>query len=169
MALLFRGVNTENQRCGGTLVGDRYVITAAHCTNYMESSDIIVLIGDTTLGVANDSRRFKKRVSDIRRHRNYDIRTSKNDIAVLVLSSPVDLKAHPNIKPACLPFTETKSDMYGRSAVVSGWGHDVDGGIMSSHLNEVTVKILSDCGLTPPCNILKKDNFSNFFDLFVCI
>ena len=63
-----------------------------------------------------------------------------------VLSSPVDLKAYPNIKPACLPITETKSDMYGRSAVVSGWGIDAYEGIRSSNLNKVPGQILSDCG-----------------------
>ena len=151
VGLIWNSARTMDQRCGGTLVGTRYVITAAHCT--VVTSDIRVIIGDTTLGVANDTTRFITEVSEIRQHPNYNPRTMQNDISVLVLSSPVDLKAHPNIKPACLPFTETKSDMFGRSAVVSGWGHDVDGGSLTSHLKEVTVKILSDCGNIPKCKL----------------
>ena len=140
-----------DQSCGGTLVGDKYVITAAHCT--VQTSDIKVIIGDTTLGVANDTTRFITNVSKIRQHPNYNPITKENDIAVLVLSSAVNLKAHPNIKPVCLPSTETKSDMYGRSAVVSGWGNDADGVSYTSHLKEVTVEILSDCGNIKSCKI----------------
>ena len=146
---MINSVNTEDQYCGGTLVGDRYVITAAHCTAIARNIDIRVLIGDTTLGVANDTTRFFKTVSEIRQHPNYNRLTAKHDISVLVLSSPVDLKAHPNIKPACLPSTETKADMFGRTAVVTGWGTLDYEGIRTSNLNEAIVKILSDCGDVP--------------------
>ena len=127
-------------------MGTRFVITAAHCFTGNRIIDIRVVIGDTTLGVANDTTRFILKVTEIRQHPNFDRQTGSNDIAVVVLSSPVDLKAYPNIKPACLPITETKSDMYGRSAVVSGWGKDASEGIRSSNLNKVPGQILSDCG-----------------------
>jgi len=146
VALLFNSMNTQNQGCGGTLVGDRYVITAAHCTAGSSPSNINVLIGDTTIGVANDTTRFIRTLSEIRQHPAYDSSTTENDIAVLVLSSPVDMYAHPNIKPACLPTTETKADLYGRNAVVSGWGTVSAGGLQTSHLHEVIVNILSGCG-----------------------
>ena len=151
VGLIFDSDGTSFQKCGGTLVGDRYVITAAGCT--VETSDIRVVIGDTTLGVANDTTRFIIRVSEIRVHPKFGILTyisdenqspNANDIAVLVLSTPVPLDIYPNIKPACLPSTETKPEMFGRSAVASGWGSVGD--VKSSHLNVSTVKILSDCG-----------------------
>ena len=143
MALLYDSDDTTRQECGGTLVGDRYVITAAHCS--MGENNIRVVIGDTTLGVANDTTRLIIRVSEIREHPKFNLKTVENDISVLVLSSPVDLKEFPNIKPACLPTTETKSEMFGRSAVVSGWGKN-NISLVPSNLNELTVKILSDCG-----------------------
>ena len=131
-------------------MGDRYVITAAHCTNntkiYIHPDNITVLIGDTTLGVTNVTTQFFRNVSKIIQHPGYNKTNLDNDIAVLVLSSPVDLFAHPNIKPACLPTTETKADMFGRDAVVSGWGILGDDEPLSSHLKEVMVKILPHCG-----------------------
>ena len=140
------------QNCVGTLVGDRHVITAAHCTDGKHPDNITVLIGGTVLGAANDTTQFIKNVSEIREHPEFNHDTlhhdefAKNDIAVLVLSSPVDLFAYPNIKPACLPTTETKADMYGRDAVVSGWGRLGKDGPTSSPLQEVRVKILPHCG-----------------------
>ena len=131
------------------MVGDRYVITAAHCTDGVHPDNITVLIGETTLGVANDTTQFIKNVSEIRMHPEYNFTsdgTPINDIAVLVLSSPVDLFTYPNIKPACLPTTETKADMYGRYTVVSGWGRLGFSSPRPSHLQELRAKILPHCG-----------------------
>ena len=134
------------QGCGGTLVGDRHVITAAHCIHGKHPDNITVLIGETTLGLANDKTAFIRNVSEIIQHSKYNKTAIQNDIAVLVLSSPVDLFTYPNIKPACLPTTETKADMYGRDAVVSGWGDMTFGGLANNHLQELRAKILPYCG-----------------------
>ena len=134
------------QGCGGTLVGDRHVITAAHCINGGHPDNLTVLIGETTLGVGNDKTAFIRNVSEIIKHSKYNETSMQNDIAVLVLSSPVDLFTYPNIKPACLPTTETKADMYGRNAVVSGWGREGRTAHGHSHLQELRAKILPYCG-----------------------
>ena len=131
-------------------MGDRHVITAAHCIYEERPDNLTVLIGETTLGVANDKTAFIRNVSEIIKHSKWNETSIQNDIAVLVLSSPVDLFTYPNIKPACLPTTETKADMYGRNAVVSGWGrvgrmaHGPSHG--HSHLQELRSKILPYCG-----------------------
>ena len=124
-------------------MGDRYVITSATCTHDRTPNDISVLVGDTTLGVANDTSRFFLNVSEIRQHPEHDWITGQNNIAVLVLSSPLNLKAHPNIKPACLPSSETKIDYKYREAVFSGWG--TRGEISNSNLHKLGVKILPNC------------------------
>ena len=130
-------------------MGDRYVITSAECTINLIPNKISVLVGDTTLGVAKDTPRFFLNVSDIKQHPEFDNNTYQNNIAVLVLSSPVDLKAHPNIKPACLPTRQTKSALKNGEAVFSGWGTlsqklQIDGHSYSN-LFKLGVKILPDC------------------------
>ena len=47
--MLFGRYEKHNQGCSGTLVGDKYVITAAHCTYGNNPEDLFVSIGDTTL------------------------------------------------------------------------------------------------------------------------
>ena len=131
-------------------MGDRYVITSAECTHNIAPNSISVLVGDTTLGVANDTSRFFLNVSEIRQHPDYDNDDNafQNNIAVLVLTSPVDLKAHPNIKPACLPRSNTKFNSRIREAVLSGWGafgKKMLDEYTSSNLYKAGVKILSNC------------------------
>ena len=133
-------------------MGDRYVITSAECTSDLTANNISVLVGDTTLGVANDTTRLFFDVSEIRIHPEYDnsTKTVQNNIAVLALSSPVDLKAHPNIKPACLPKSDTEIDLKHRTAVLSGWGTVGDkmrneDTISNSNLHKLRVKILPNC------------------------
>ena len=131
------------------MVGDRYVITSAECTDLKTANNISVLFGDTTLGVANDTSRFFLNVSEIRQHPEYDGNNSQNNIAVLVLSSSVDLKAHPNIKPACLPTSETKIHLKNGEAVFTGWGtlrqNLQKDGHSYSNLFKLGVKILPNC------------------------
>jgi len=138
----------QSNFCGGTLVSDRYVITAAHCTYGKSAWEIKVLLGDTNLANSTEVLHYIEGVAEIRQHEDYNHLTVENDIAVLVLSTSVDLYAYPNIKPACLPDTETVNDLIGEQAVVSGWGRDSHLGDANNHLHEVTIEVYgkSNCG-----------------------
>ena len=140
------GSSVLTQGCGATLVSDKYVVTAAHCTAGSQAGDLKVVVGDTILNGENGDTSFMINVVNIKQHEDYDSQTTKNDIALLELSHPVNLTAYPNIKPICLPGLHKTYG--GQVGVVSGWGTVGSGLSLTAHLHEVTVSIYSDgdCG-----------------------
>ena len=138
----------DNQGCAGTLVGDKYVVTAAHCTAGSVPSNLKVVVGETTLAISEDTQRFVMEIAVIKQHPNYDPNTLSNDISVLELATVVDLTTYPHIKPACLPSTSMISDFIGQPAIVSGWGTVGSGLYLNSHLHDVSVEVYgkTNCG-----------------------
>lgn len=127
--------------CGGTVIGDRWILTAAHCTT-TSASNMQVLLGEhdtSSMGETNVVRKNVKRIID---HPSYNTRSLDYDFALLELDSAVDFASNSHIRPACLP---TGSDSYsGFKAIVTGWGTTSSGGSQSSKLREVTVDVLSN-------------------------
>ena len=55
------------------MVGDKYVITAAHCTDGLSASDIFVQIGDTSLDTDYEAPSMTVGVEEIKQHPDYDL------------------------------------------------------------------------------------------------
>jgi len=106
--------------CGGTIVNKKYIITAAHCTEYQGATitNVNVAIGEQNIcdGLTNEGGSFisAKRVINHPDYGNHD-----NDIALLELSKEITFTDR--IKPACLPTSEIK-DYSGWASTISGWG-----------------------------------------------
>uniref|UniRef100_A0A1A9ZGU9 Peptidase S1 domain-containing protein n=1 Tax=Glossina pallidipes TaxID=7398 RepID=A0A1A9ZGU9_GLOPL len=133
------GLFTKN-KCGGVLITNRFVITAAHCQPGFLASLVAVMGEFDISGDLESKRAITKNVKRVIVHRQYDPATFENDIALLELDNAVQYDSH--IVPICMP--SDKADFTGRMATVTGWGRLKYGGGVPSVLQEVQVPIIEN-------------------------
>ena len=143
---MVRVVDIGGGYCGGTLISNQHVLTAAHCV-VRDGAIRPLSIFAVDLGEHDYSNSKAKRVSiaKITPFPKYMVggHVSHYDIAVLTLSSIVEYSR--NISPVCLP-AHTMGNHAGKDAIVTGWGV-TEPGKGSPVLKEANVTILTnkDC------------------------
>ncbi|KAH8416691.1 hypothetical protein KR222_007077 [Zaprionus bogoriensis] len=122
--------------CGGTLISDRFVLTAAHCL-YAESGAInVVRLGELDFdSVSDDAQPEDFEVKSLREHPQYKYPVLYHDIAMVELSRAVGLSVYK--QPACLPNDD--GDQY-LQFIAIGWGHTTFAGENSSGLRKVLLR-----------------------------
>ncbi|XP_014486729.1 PREDICTED: chymotrypsin-2-like [Dinoponera quadriceps] len=121
--------------CGGSVLNDNYVITAAHCVDGKQPGSLQVIAGTINL----NNPKSKHEVEQIIVHKEYNPSNSwRNDIALLKVKTPFVTSA--DISHIPLPpkgHVVNAEDV----AVVSGWGRLWESGPTTEKLQRVNIQI----------------------------
>jgi len=142
-ALFFTQAGTEGTYfCGGTLISDEWVMTAAHCV--AGATSMKVFLGAHNVRAESEDGRLEFEATEHFAHEDWSQILIRNDIGLIKL--PEKIEFNEIIRPVCLPsYSDVEDKFAGLDAPASGWGKPTDSATsISPELREVTTRTITN-------------------------
>lgn len=115
--LVVATTSSEQIYCGGVLLNNQWVLTAAHCAD--NAAEMLLQLGAYNLNDTNEIGRITDVTKTSLIHNQYNPATFENDLALIKMSKPVQFSE--TVQAALLP--KTTNDLFENQSVIAiGWG-----------------------------------------------
>ncbi|XP_058450714.1 inactive serine protease scarface isoform X3 [Malaya genurostris] len=110
--------------CGGAIIAENTVVTAANCVYGLNPRDVMIKGGEWRLGVDAEPKTFQiVRVKNVVYHPAYQPDTLNYDVAMLILEDRLRFDTH--IGAICLDENDVVPSASYENCVTTGWGREV--------------------------------------------
>jgi hypothetical protein len=124
--------------CGGSIISDRWIVTAQHCIDGEVASRLTVVAGTSRLSRASSGQ--SRRVARIIPVSGYSTPERGKDVALLELASPLTLGG--SVQAIGIATAADNVTSAGLTATVTGWGTLRSGGSSPDTLKGVNVPLV---------------------------